>query len=84
MSLYITFLVVGVLFLCGRFRRKNHIRSNRDNKSNYDHLYITESHRYSNHYRIINFVGFEAIYHAITLHVISLSMIFNELVYVFL
>ena len=42
------------------------------------------SHRYSSHYSITKFVGFEPIYYAINLSVVSSSMIFIDLVFMFL
>ena len=42
------------------------------------------SYMYSSHYRIIKFIGFEPIYYAINQSVISLFMVFNDLVSMFL
>ena len=46
--------------MCRQFRQTKHIQSNRYNKSNNDHQYVT-SHKYSSHYMIIKFIGFESI-----------------------
>ena len=41
------------------------------------------SHKYYSHYIIIKFVGFELIYYVINFNIVSSSMIFSDLVYVF-
>ena len=54
---------------------------NRDRKSDYGRQYVAKlSHRYYSHYSIIELL----IYYVINLNVISSSMVFNDLVSVFL
>ena len=42
------------------------------------------NHKYSSHYNIIKFVGFESIYYAINLGDISSSIIFSDSIFIFL
>ena len=45
---------------------------------------MLQSHIYSSHYSIINYVGFEPIYYIINLNVVSFYIVFNEFDYIFL
>ena len=62
---------------------RKHIRSKTTNQIMIVSMLQNLNHRYSNHYSIIKFVGFEPIYYTINLSVVSSSMFFNEFLSMF-